>query len=304
MPRRAATGTGDLSTKPWSIPSMCRLFGLLASPAIPAEPWLVTTDRSLLAQSHPDEKYAQRDGWGIGWYGTTRTPKIDKGIGGAFEVTEREHYLTAAKRAKGPVVVGHLRHASNPMDLPRERLIALENSQPFSFGSYLYAHNGSISFPRETRPLLGKFEEQVIGVNDSEVLFYLFVRHLEELGDPVGAYSRVVQDLTNVWEEEGRPATGPYSGLNVIFTRGPNELWAFCHWKGEHGSRLLDPTRPYYEMTYWADTKHVVIGSEPFDQATAWRTIPNGTFLYAHAAHGLVAVKSGEIPKAAGPRTP
>ena len=279
---------------------MCRLFGLLASPVTPAEPWLVSTDRSLLAQSHVSEEESQPDGWGIAWYEKTRSPKIEKGVGGAYEPTEREHYLRAAKRAKGPVVFGHLRKASNPMDLPHDRLIALENSQPFSYASYLFAHNGSIPLPRETRPKLGKFEAFVQGVNDSEVLFYLFVRHLEELGDPVGAYSRVLFDLNEVWEAEGKPKTGPYSGLNLLFSRGPNEVWAFCHWRGEHGTRLMDPTRPYYEMAYAADAKQAVVGSEPFDSTRGdWHAIPNGTYFYAHSAHGLVAVKTGAIPEPA-----
>jgi hypothetical protein len=83
----------------------------------------------------------------------------------------------------------------------------------------------------------------------------------------------------------------------VVFSRGPNELWAFCLWLGEHGTRFFDPSRPYYEMAYAADAKQVVVGSEPFDsRETGWRPILNGTYLYAHAAHGLVAVKSGPIP--------
>jgi predicted glutamine amidotransferase len=276
---------------------MCRLFGLLGSVLTPAEPWLVSTDRSLLAQSHVSEEKAQSDGWGIGWYEKTRIPKLEKGVGGAFEDSERETYLRAAHRAKGPVVFGHLRDASNPMKLPHERLISRENSQPFVYGSYLFAHNGMIPFPRETRPLLGKFEEQVLGVNDSEVLFYLLVRYVDELGDVLQAYARAVADLRGVWEAQGRPEGGPYSGLNVLFTRGPNELWAFCHWLGDHGKRFFDPSRPYYEMAYSADAKHVIIGSEPFDsQKKEWHSLPNGTFLYAHAAHGLVALKTGRVP--------
>jgi predicted glutamine amidotransferase len=281
---------------------MCRLFGLLGSSVTPTEPWLVSTDRSLLAQSNVPGEDAQKDGWGIGWYDGGRQPKVERGIGGAFEETERDHYVATARRARGPVVIGHLRKASNPMGLPVERLLGLENSQPFMSGGYLFGHNGSIPFPRETRPLLGRFEESVIGVNDSEVLFYLLVRHVEELGDPVLAYARVVEDLTSVWERQGRPEGGPFSGLNVLFSRGPNELWAFCNWRGEHGSRLMDPSRPYYEMTYFADASQAIIGSEPFDSTRGdWTSIPNGTYLYAHVAHGLVAVRSGGLPTAAVP---
>ncbi|MCI4330867.1 MAG: class II glutamine amidotransferase [Thermoplasmata archaeon] len=278
---------------------MCRLFGLLSSPATPAEPWLVSTDRSLLRQSQASEKTAQRDGWGIGWYRATRTPRLEKGIGGAFEPGERERFMAAAARATSPMVIAHLRAASNPMRLRRERLIALENVQPFTHEGDLFAHNGSIPFPRETRPLLGKYERKVMGVNDSEVLFWLFVRHLEEQVDPLGAYAQTVDDLVHVWRNQGSPKGGPFDGLNVLFSRGPNELWAFCHWRGEHGPRFFDD-RPYYQMTYVADPKQVMIGSEPFDSHRAdWMTLANGTYLCAQSSHGLVASRMGPIPLAA-----
>jgi len=276
---------------------MCRLFGLLGGSLTPAEPWLLSTDRSLLAQSNATPETAQRDGWGIAWYPETRTPRVVKGVGGAFEPGELERFSGAARLAKGPVAIAHLRHASNPMGLPKARLVGLENCQPFAFQSYLFAHNGEIRFPRQTRPYLGKFESRIKGVNDSEVLFWLFVKHLETLGEPLLAYERTVADLVQVWVEQGGPPEGPYTGLNVLFSRGPNELWAFCHWRGEHGGGLLDTKRPYYEMTYTADAKRLVVGSERFDSKGAdWRPIGNATYLSGHVAHGLVAVKTGPIP--------
>jgi predicted glutamine amidotransferase len=183
------------------------------------------------------------------------------------------------------------------MRLPHHRLIALENSQPFTHAGMIFAHNGEISFPRATRPRLGKYEVNVQGVNDSEVLFWLLVQHLDAVGDPLAAYVRTVEELDQVWNSVGRPAVGPYSGLNVVFARGPNELWAFCRYRGEHGSRFFDPTRPYYEMTYRADARHVVVGSEPFDSGVSgWTSLPNGTFLHARLDRGLVALKTGPIP--------
>ncbi|MCI4361557.1 MAG: class II glutamine amidotransferase [Thermoplasmata archaeon] len=276
---------------------MCRLFGLLGSPVEPAEPWLIGTDRSLLAQSNIHPSMHQADGWGIAWYPSTRTPHVEKGVAGAYEPRERERFVRASKTAMGPVVLGHLRHASNPLNLPRERLIGLENSQPFVHGGILFAHNGSIEMPREARALLGKFEGHVRGVNDSEILFWLLVKHTEEIGDPLGAYARTVADLERLWAENGRPTEGPYTGLNVLFTRGPNELWAFCYWRGEHGPSFCDPGRPYYEMAYTADAKHIVIGSEPFDSTRKdWRNLSSGHYLVANASGGLVGVKTGPIP--------
>ncbi len=284
-------------------PAVCRLFGLLGNPMTPADPWLVATDRSLLAQSNATPETRQPDGWGIAWYSEKRIPRIEKGVRGAFE--ERERFTDASRAARGPAVLGHLRHASNPMNLPRDRLIGLENSQPFVYRNFLFAHNGHIPHPRETRPLLGRYETFVQGVNDSEVLFWLLVRHVEELGDPVAAYAETVRELLQVWEENGGTTPTPYSGLNVLFTRGPNELWAFCHWLGEHGSGLLDRSRPYYQLAYVTDAKQCVVGSEPFDSKRRdWRDLGNGQFLVARNVQGLVTVETGTIPLPPPPVAP
>ncbi len=275
---------------------MCRLFGLLGAPVTQAAPWLLEGDRSFLAQAHASEETAQKDGWGIAWYDARRTPRIDQGIRGAFEATERPRFEQAARAAHGPVVLAHLRHASNPMGLPHSRLIALENCQPFTHDGALFVHNGEISLPREIRPRLGRFEERVRGVNDSEILFWLFTNHLQSVGDPVSAYVRARADLEEVWREQGMRPNLPYTGLNVIYSRGPNELWAFCHWRGDHGGGLLDTEAPYYQMGYESDAKTVVVGSEPFSaQHPGWRRLENNHYLAARVEHGLVGVKTAPI---------
>jgi hypothetical protein len=276
---------------------MCRLFGLISTRDDSAEPWLVRSDRSLLAQSHASPETAQRDGWGIGWFTDSGRARVEKGTRGAFEEGERERFIEVAGRASGPVVFGHLRHASNPLHLPAAELLGLDNSQPFDTHTVLFAHNGSIPFPGETRPLLGVHEPKVRGVNDSEVLFWLLVRNTEELRDPLAGYVRTVEDLVRVWEGMGRPPIPPFSGLNVIFSRGPDELWAFCQWTGDHGSGLLDGSRRYYEMTYAASAHRVVVGSEPFDGGRGeWGTLTSGRYLSARREGSRILVSTGRTP--------
>jgi predicted glutamine amidotransferase len=276
---------------------MCRLFGLLTARDEPSEPWLVRTDRSLLAQSNTSPERAQREGWGIAWYENGGRTHVVKGVGGAFEPHEREVFVRTANTARPPLVIGHLRHASNPLELPYAKLIGLENSQPFHTHSVLFAHNGSIPFPRETRPMLGVHEGQVVGVNDSEVLFWLLQRNIEETDNPLVGYLRTVEDLVRVWQGLKRPAVPPFSGLNVLYSRGPDELWAFCLWTGDHGTGLIDTSRRYYEMTYRSTPTSVVVGSEPFDEERgAWRPMASGTYLHAQRSAGRVDLKVAPIP--------
>jgi predicted glutamine amidotransferase len=293
-------GTGlarRLFTTPPCVVPMCRLFGQLTSKDESAEHWLVGADRSLLAQSHVTPETSQKDGWGIGWFTDGGRARVEKGTGGAFIEGERERFLQAAKDASGPLVVGHLRHASNPLHLPPEQLIGMTNSQPFETHTILFAHNGSIPFPNETRPFLGVHEPKVRGVNDSEVLFWLLVRNTEEHHDPLVGYVRTVEDLVRVWEAMGKPAIPPFSGLNVIFSRGPDELWAFAQWTGDHGEGLIDESRRYFEMAYSAAPHRVVVGSEPFDRERGtWKSLPSGTYLHARRQNGHVTVETGRTP--------
>ncbi len=280
---------------------MCRLFGQLTAKDEPAEPWLVRSDRSLLAQANASPQTAQRDGWGIGWFTSTGRPHVQKGTRGAFEERERDGFTAAARASLPPLVIGHLRHASNPLGLPPERLIGLENSQPFDTHRVLFAHNGAIPFPTETRPLLGVHEPQLQGVNDSEVLFWLLVRNTEEHDDPLRGYVHTVDDLVRVRIGLGRPKIPPFSGLNVLFAPGPAELWAFCLWTGDHGEGLLDPSRRYYEMAYHAAPHRVIVGSEPFDgEREFWTSLASGEYLHAIRSNGHVEVVRGRIPLPSG----
>jgi predicted glutamine amidotransferase len=276
---------------------MCRLFGLLTTRDDAAETWLVRSDRSLLAQAHASPQTAQRDGWGIAWYTDGSRTHVEKGSRGAFEPDERERFVAAARASTPPLVVGHLRHASNPMGLPPERLIGPENSQPFETHTHLFAHNGAIPFPRETRPFLGVHEGKPRGVNDSEVLFWLLMRNTEETNDPLHGYVQSVEDLVRVWQGLGKPKVAPFSGLNVLFSRHPKELWAFCLWTGDHGSGLLDRQRRYYEMTYLATPHRFVVGSEPFDgERGVWTSMASGAYVHAVQDGQRVEVHRGVIP--------
>lgn len=276
---------------------MCRLFGMLTTQPESAESWLTRADRSLLAQSNASPETAQTDGWGIAWFSDGGRTRVEKGVRGAFQPGERERFERAAKDASGDLVIGHLRHASNPLRLPPEQLLGLENSQPFSTHTTLFAHNGAIPFPTETRPFLGVHEPKVKGVNDSEVLFWLLSRNAEETGDVLGGYVHTVEDLVRVWQSVGRPKGPAFSGLNVLYSRGPEELWAFCLWTGDHGTGLLDSSRRYYEMTYLAHPHRVIVGSEPFDhERGAWTSISSGTYLHARKDGSRVDLTVGRIP--------
>jgi len=62
------------------------------------------------------------------------------------------------------------------MNLPREKLIGLENTQPFTYKNLIFAHSGLIK-ALEARKKLGKYDDLIKRVNDSEVYFALLIKH-------------------------------------------------------------------------------------------------------------------------------
>jgi predicted glutamine amidotransferase len=276
---------------------MCRLLGVLSPKEVSARPWLLDSDRSLYAQSNANPEMAQKDGWGIGWFDPDGRIHVQKGIRGAFEPSEKEHFRLIAGSARSRLLLGHLRHASNPLNLSRERLLALVNSQPFEDGRSLFAHNGAIPLPTQTRSRLGPLDSRVQGVNDSEVLYWLMDKHFLDSGDPLDAYVSARRELVEVWDRHGRPKSGPWSGLNVLFAPMPDELWAFCCYEGEYGHNLCDDGQPYYQMSYQETPTALVIGSEPFDShRERWNALANGEFLHGRIHDGHVVVEKGKLP--------
>src|SRR5688572_14483415 len=117
---------------------MCRLFGQISPIAVSARDLLVDAERSLLRQSDFRKGHLQQDGWGIGVFngGAARVIKSPRA---AFQ--ERSRFEKASE-SKSKVVIGHLRAASNPSGLPQKKLIGQVNSQPFTDGKIVFAHNG------------------------------------------------------------------------------------------------------------------------------------------------------------------
>jgi predicted glutamine amidotransferase len=277
---------------------MCRLFGMVARQSAAVAPWLLDAPIPFLRQATVDPKELQGDGWGIAWFPSPEEgPRLEKGAEGVHLPLERDHFIRVASGLRAPLVIAHLRKASNPLGLPREKLVALENTQPFLSDGTVFAHNGWIPLPRETLKYLGPRAGRVRGVNDSEVLQQLFLREIDLANDPVRAYTAAVEKLREVWEDQGRPPKGPHGGLNILFAPTVRDLWAFCYYSGEHGTCLSGLPRPYYEMSYRQDGDRVIVVSEPTDRELGrWRPIRSGEYLHVHLTQDRSQVLHGTVP--------
>jgi glutamine amidotransferase len=113
------------------------------------------------------------DSWGIGFYQgevlLQRRPKAP---------TEAVDFYAMAKELRTDAIIGHAR--AGTVGKPKN-----ENTHPFRFRSWMFAHHGTVAvFDRIKDELLGAIPDflrrNIRGQTDSEVLFHLFLGHLQK----------------------------------------------------------------------------------------------------------------------------
>lgn len=270
---------------------MCRLFGQISEDIRGADDFLVRRKFSLLRQSFLHPKAKQRDGWGLAWRVGGRWSLV-KSRNAVFE--EKKRFSDLARAAQGSVFVAHIRHASNPRKLPKSRLIGLANSQPFVHNDLAFAHNGTLNIPDAVARGLGKYRPLIRGENDSEVLFWLFVKEWEAApGDWQRVFARMAKTIEATWKrlpKSKRKHPAPSSGLNFVASDGKT-LAAHCRYDRPDGKSLCGQGRPYFEMCYNKLDNRIVAASEPMDSGGAWKPIPRGRLMLARPDGSLTLAK-------------
>ena len=275
---------------------MCRLFGQISNIEMDAGDFLVNRCFSLLRQSSWDKKHLQKDGWGIGeWKTENREWKIVKSSKPVFK--EQDKFKGIAKKGGSKIILAHIRKASNPKKLQRRRLVASKNCQPFAYQNLIFAHNGTLNIPDEVAESLGRYKKNICGINDSEVLFWLFVKIWEQVshskkssplegeGGGEGAlqrnwkciFQKMRQSIQQVWNRiprRERKFSSPWRGLNCIASDGKS-LAAHCYYQKREGKSLCGQNRPYFEMCYNILQGRIVVASEPMDDGNNWKPIRN-----------------------------
>jgi len=271
---------------------MCRLFGMLSVRASNANKHLLEDPCSLYAQSKVDSRRLQGDGWGIGFYenGSPIIIKSEKPV-----YMDYENFSSSVRRAKSRIILAHIRRASNPRGLPREKMISKENSQPFTFGRYIFVHNGTITIPDEVAEALGEWRRRIRGLNDSEVYFWFIMKELADGADLPMALKNFEATLEDLWMEtrEKYPdKRRPYVGLNCIISEGEN-LYAYCRHDGEGkaSKSLCFRDQPVFEMSYSLSKQRLIIASEKTNREEDWKPLRDGELLTGRIIDDEIAVE-------------
>ena len=273
---------------------MCRMLAVYAAAPLPLAPWLIDAPASLAAQSRCDRTNEHhRDGWGLGWYDDAGL-RVQRSVAAACDDPE---FTAAATALSARIAFAHVRDASVGTIRP-------ENSHPFTYGPWLFCHNGTIegfdrlraSFERETLPELQATRR---GDTDSEQLFLWLLSNAAREGfqlsndDQSASGDRPdVAGMYAVVRESLRRLLGWCAAIDVVAPPGLNLFLS--------DGRMLIAVR--HSRTLW--WKHdateqsargaVVIASEPTDadagnenateSSAPWRELPDPSILTIEAS--------------------
>jgi predicted glutamine amidotransferase len=195
---------------------MCRLLGLTAgTEPVHATFWLLDAPDSLEVQSRRNV-----DGSGIGFFGPSGAPVLDKQPEAAFR---DEDFIREAKHAESAVFVAHVRWATAGGR-------TLQNTHPFTMQGRIMAHNGGFGEAERVEERLGRYRELVLGDTDSERYFALITQEIDAHGGDVGAGIAAAAQWIG--------AHLPVSSLNAVVA-APGELWAL-RYPGQHALHIIE----------------------------------------------------------------
>jgi len=267
---------------------MCRLFGFRAEVNTTVHKSLVEAENSLCEQSsrHPD-------GWGVAYY-VGNTPHIIRSLDTA---QADSLFKNVSASVTAHTFLAHLRKAT-------QGSLHMQNTHPFQFGPWVFAHNGNVKRFEELRTRLEEYIEPslrryVFGKTDSEIIFFMLLTELKRRGllsegavtcplELVSAIATCVSILIEVAgpiheRSDGDPGENYYS---FIISNGP-VMAGFNGGKDLHYSTHKTCCSakvgcPLYsefcEKPAPVDTvvRHLLISSEMIEGENVWEFLPTG----------------------------
>jgi predicted glutamine amidotransferase len=250
---------------------MCRLFAQHASPDHDTHEPLCIAHNALRTQSHKHPH-----GWGIGWY-EAGDVCVRRGI---MPAHADDAFVAAAREARSEIVLAHVRDASVGG-------VAEENTHPFVYGPWLFAHNGTVARFRRVaqvrarleREIHPAFQRSISGDTDSERCFFLFLtRLIARL--PAGRHPGLedvrfaLADAVEIVARIADPRSKVPSSLNLLVTNG--QVLAVCR-RG----------RPLHVAPHIVTSGVFALASEPIGPGP-WVEVPEDGFVGIDPDHRVV----------------
>ena len=276
---------------------MCRFVFYRGAP-IRLSSLITEPTHSIIHQSYRSQEREEPlngDGFGVGWYvpEESETPAIFKDVMPAWN---NPNLASLAAVIRSRCIVAHIR-AATP-GLPVSQL----NCHPFSWGPFLFAHNGQIgNFRSIRRRIQAEMSEEAFnllsGSTDSEHLFALFVKYYDptvfdsKLKAMAAALSAAINTVEVIAAEHGGEAP---SFLNLVLTGG--ELAVITRYVS-HGFKapnsLYMHTGSAYECKdgvcrmrdHSESDETLIVASEPLSRDIGWQPVSVNTMLLIDGNH-------------------
>lgn len=256
---------------------MCRWLAFQGAP-IYLDEIVFKPDHSLIDQSlaaTAGESATNGDGFGIGWYDSREYPGVFRDIHPAWN---DGNLRSLTEQIRSPMFFAHVRAATGS---PVQRT----NCHPFSYGNWLFVHNGVIrGFDVIRRDLMlevaPELFSEIRGTTDSEVMFYLALT-FGLPRDPVVAMARMVGFVEATARANGiddpiEMTAGLMDGKTLYAFRygSDGQTSSLFHSKSVEALRELHPEFERFSLTDRA------IVSEPLTDLTDfWVKVPESSVL-------------------------
>lgn len=170
-------------------------------------------------------------GGGLGWYENGSAMVYKRSL----SAKEDPQFPEFSKEVRSEIIIAHVRRGTRGK-------VSRENSHPFEYKNWIFAHNGSVDREYLYELLSDKYRKSIKGETDSEVYFYWILQCIEECGGVLDGIRMAVKEVIK----------SSYRGLNFLLSDGAH-LYAF---------RYSDYSRGYYSLYL---LKRVSTSYGPFD---------------------------------------
>ena len=288
---------------------MCRLFGFRSSVESRAHRSLIAAENAMASQAS-----YHSDGWGIGYF-IENDPYLFRTSKGA---AQDDSFRRFSEGLRSNTLLVHIRKATVGSIDPI-------NSHPFRYGSWLFAHNGTIFGFEKIKDkiynaILPVYQRVLFGNTDSETIFYYVLSEMVRRGcstdgkctapmeDLVAGQQQAINQIFQWVKESGEPDAPK---INYILTNGQRlfarraglELFVATQKKQcpdvdtcvEPNKICLMGVLPQFKEGRNRKCNHLLVSSEPIGGDDIWEEVPEG---------GLVALDENFVCSLHGPPNP
>ena len=203
-------------------------------------------------------------GWGIAWYDHTGKPHIQKGKRSAINQTQNQPVTLSLTSY---LAVSHLRFASSGS-------ITDENTHPFHFQTWVFAHSGTVHKEKLSNALVPPYNQNYQSEPiDSEIYFRFILQSIKEKGEINGIKHAVT--LAN----DKRGASFLLSDGTSLYAYSYGIPLYYLKWRGQ---KLFQQTAPAtgvrYQSNQLTSMPAIIVASEKLDDNN-WMVMDNGELL-------------------------